>query len=345
MKVSPRDVETFLRRPPEGLRAALFHGSDEGLVRERAHRLASTLIDDLNDPFGVVDLTGPDIASDPAKLSDEANALSFGGGRRLVRLRGGGEGVTNALKPLMDGPTCEALIVIEAGNLAKASGLRRLMEQSKAAAAIGCYPDEGRDLVGVIEQGLTAHGLTADRDAIAYLSANLGGDRMITRSELEKLALHCADASTVSFADAVALVGDSANLGLDDTALATADGEHASVDRMVARLLREGTSPIAILRAVGRHFMRLQLAVGQIDRGKSPRDAVGALRPPVFYKHTQRVTAQLRWWRREALAAALDHLLDAELRCKSTGTPDAAIVSRTLLSIANSAARGRRANA
>jgi DNA polymerase-3 subunit delta len=342
MKVSPRDIERFLKQPPPELRAALFFGPDEGLVRERAQRLAGTVIDDLDDPFRVVEMSGSAVNADPARLADEANALSLTGGRRLVRLRGAGEGVTEALQTLLEGPNCEALIIIEAGGLAPRSGLRRLLERAATGAAVGCYPDEGRDLIGLIEDGLRGYGLNTDRDVVAYLAANLGGDRMITRSELEKLALYAADAGTVTLDDAVALVGDSASLGLDDTALATADGDHAAVDRAVARLLREGVAPIAILRAVARHFLRLQLAAGLVAAGKSPRDAIAALKPPVFFKHAPRLTAQLRWWPHTGLATALNHLLDAELRCKTTGAPDAAIVSRTLLAIANSAVRARR---
>ncbi|HUT50810.1 MAG TPA: DNA polymerase III subunit delta [Alphaproteobacteria bacterium] len=342
MKVPPRDVDRFLKQPPAELRGALFFGPDEGLVRERARRLAASVIDDLDDPFRVVAFSGAEIGADPARLADEANALSMTGGRRLLQLRGSGDGLANPLKALLDGPICEALIIIEAGALPPRSGLRRLLEQSRAGAAIGCYPDEGRDLIGLIEDDLRGHGLRAERDVIAYLAISLGGDRMITRSELEKLALYCAEAGAVTLEDAVALVGDSASLGLDDIALATADGDHAAVDRAVARLLRENVASIAILRAVGRHFMRLQLAAGLVEAGKSPRDAIGALRPPVFFKHAPRLTAQLRWWPRHSLAAALDHLLDAELRCKTTGAPDAAIVSRTLLLIANAAVRSRR---
>jgi len=342
MKVPPRDVDRFLKHPPEGLRSALFFGPDEGLVRERARQLAAAVVDDLDDPFRVVALGGAELSGDPARLADEANALSLTGGRRLVQLRGAGEGLANPLKDLLEGPVCEALIVIEAGALTPRSGLRRLLEGSKAGAAIGCYPDEGRDLVGLIEADLRGHGLGVARDAVAFLAANLGGDRMTTRSELEKLALYCADAGAVTLDDAVALVGDSASLGLDDVALATADGDHAAVDRAVARLLRESVASIAILRAVGRHFLRLQRAAGLVDAGRSPRDAIAALKPPVFFKHAPRLTAQLRWWPRQALAAALNHLLDAELRCKTTGAPEAAIASRTILAIANNAARARR---
>jgi DNA polymerase-3 subunit delta len=342
MKVSPRDTERFLKQPPADLRGALFFGPDEGLVRERARQLAAAVIDDLEDPFRVVSLTGAEITADPARLADEANALSLTGGRRLVQIRGAADSLANPLKDLLDGPNCEALIVIEAGALAPRSGLRRLLEQSGKGAAIGCYPDEGRDLISVIENDLRGHGLRAEPDVVAYLAANLGGDRMITRNELEKLALYCADAGTVTLDDAEALVGDSASLGLDDVALAAADGDHAAVDRAVARLLNENVASIAILRAVVRHLLRLQRAVGALEAGRSPHDAIAALKPPVFFKHAPRLTAQLRWWPRDSLATALDHLLDAELRCKTTGAPEAAIVSRTLLLIANAAARARR---
>lgn len=342
MKISPRDTERFLKQPRPDLRAALFFGPDEGLVRERARQLAAAVIDDLDDPFRVMALTGPELTADPARLSDEANALSLTGGRRLIQVRGATDALSGPLKDLLDGPVCEALIVIEAGALTPRSGLRRLLEQSGTGAAVGCYPDEGRDLIGVIENDLRSHGLRADPDVVAYLAANLGGDRMITRSELEKLALYCADAGAVTLDDAEALVGDSASLGLDDLALAAADGDHAAVDRVVARLLNENVASITILRAVARHFLRLQRAVGALDAGRSPRDAIAALKPPVFFKHAPRLTAQLRWWPRDSLAVALDHLLDAELRCKTTGAPEAAIVSRTLLLIANAAARSRR---
>ena len=39
----------------------------------------------------------------------------------------------------------------------------------------------------VLEVRLVRAGVEIDRDAVAYLAANLGGDRGITRAELDKL--------------------------------------------------------------------------------------------------------------------------------------------------------------
>ena len=87
MKVAPKDADRFAKAPPSELRAALVYGPDSGLVNERLRLLATSVVEDLGDPFRVVELSGSELRSDPARLADEAAAISFTGGRRLVKLR------------------------------------------------------------------------------------------------------------------------------------------------------------------------------------------------------------------------------------------------------------------
>ena len=345
MKIPPRQIESFLKNSDPGLRAALFFGSDEGLVRERASRMAASSVDDVTDAFCVADLTGPEIIKDPARLADEANAISLTGGARLVRLRSATDGIAEALRFVLDGPACEALIVIEAGPLAPRSALRKLIEGSERAGAVGCYPDEAGDVAGVVRDTLRAHGLTPSNDALSYLAGNLGSDRRVTRSEIEKLALYAAGQESVSLEDAQAVVADSAGLGLDDVALASAEGDHAGLDRGLSKLLLEGVSPVAVLRAAARHLQRLHQAAGLTAGGKRPQEAMAALRPPVFFKQIGRFQAQLRWWTQTDLGLALEYLIEAEVKCKSTGAPSEAICSRALMTIANAANRRRQVTA
>lgn len=345
MKIQPRQIESFLENPGPDLRAALFFGGDEGLVRERAGAMAASAVEDVADAFCVTDLTGPEIIKDPARLADEANALSLTGGARLVRVRGATDAIAEALRFVLDLPACEALIVIEAGPLAPRSALRKLIEGSPKAGAVGCYPDEAADVAGVVRDTLRDHGLSASSDALGYLAGNLGADRRVTRGEIEKLALYAAGQQTVSLEDARAVVADSAGLGLDDVALAAAGGDHGGLDRALAKLLLEGVSPVAVLRAAARHLQRLHQAAGLVAGGKPPHDAMAALRPAVFFKHKERFGAQLRWWTPADLGPALERLIEAEIKCKSTGAPAEAICSRALMTIANAANRRRQAAA
>ena len=88
MKVAPRDVARFLAAPPDKLRACLIYGADAGQVRELATGLAKSVAPDLDDPFRVVSIDAQTLAADPARLADEAAAIAFGGGRRVIRLQG-----------------------------------------------------------------------------------------------------------------------------------------------------------------------------------------------------------------------------------------------------------------
>lgn len=344
MKVPAGRADAFAAAPPAGIRAVLVYGPDEGLARERAERLVRSVVDDPADPFRVVGLDAAEVASDPARLADEAAAIAFGGGRRVVRLRGAGDKLVPACETLLSSPAAEALTVIEAGPLPPRSKLRALFEKAEAGAALACYADEGQALDALIDAAMKEHGLRLAPDARAYLAANLGADRMVSRQELGKLALYAGPDrdGPVTLEEAKACVGDAAAQTLDDAVYAAAEGDHAVLDRALGRLSREGTHAVAILRAAARHFQRLHAVKGAVAAGKPVTDAVKALRPPVFFKLEGRFAAQVRGWSEPGLADALGRLLDTEARCKRTGAATDALCGRCLLSIANAGQRAMR---
>lgn len=342
MKIQARQVESFLRAPDPSIRAVLVYGPDAGLVRERAESLARGVVADLTDPFLVSDLTGNSIAGDPARLGDEAAALALTGGRRAVRVRDCGDNVTRAAQTMLEGPAGDSLTVLQAGELGPRSSLRRLFEAAKDAAALPCYADEARDLDQLIHSVLGADSIDIAPDATEYLSANLGADRGLTRSELEKLAVYAGAGGRVTLDDAAAVVGDSAALSLEDLVYAVADGATENLDAQLARIIQEGTSPIRIIRAVSGHMLRLQVTAARVAGGEAAERAIKALRPPIFFQRARRFERQLAAWREPRLARALSLLLDAERNCKRTGMPDEAICGRTLLQIAALARGGRR---
>jgi DNA polymerase-3 subunit delta len=334
VKISPRHVAGVLKSPDPSYRAILVHGPDRGLVRERALALAATVVDDPGDPFRAAELTGDQIRGDPTRLGDEAAALSFTGGRRVVSVRGATDGVASIFAEFLDNPLGEALVVVEAGALASRSPLRKVFEKSKNGAALACYGDEGGGLATVITETLAGHGLAASRDALAYLQTHLGADRAVTRNELEKLALYMGGPGTVELDDALASVGDSAAASLDAIVHAAAGGRWPDLDRALERAYGEGTSPVAALRAMARHMTRLHLAVALAAGGRSPAQAMKSLRPPIIYKFEDRFAAQMRAWRGQRIAAALEVLIDAEVECKTTGQPAELLCGRALMRLA-----------
>ena len=135
MRVSSSDADKLSAAPPKGWIAALVFGSNNGLVRERADRLAKSVVPDLNDAFRVADLGADVLRKDPARLGDEAGAISMFGGRRVVRVRDATDGLADLFQGYVSDPIGDAFLVVEAGELNKTSSLRKLFEGAKAAAS------------------------------------------------------------------------------------------------------------------------------------------------------------------------------------------------------------------
>ena len=343
MKLPPSRIAGFLTKPDTKLRAALFYGPDAGLVRERADRLSVTVAGDLRDAFRVVDLAATTLVADPARLHDEAASLPFSGGRQLVRVRDAGDAVGALFQRFLgDPPPGDSVTVVEASDLPPRSSLRRAFEGAGNAAAIACYADGRRELEELVREVLGSHGIAVAGEAMAYLATRLGGDRLLSRGELEKLALFVGDKGRVGLAEAMQSVGDSAELDLDDVVLAAADGDAAALERALERAFAGGEMPVGVLRAAQRHFQRLHVTGARLAGGMSEDEALGSLRPPLFFKLEERFRRELRLWpaRRAALALAL--LVEAELNAKSAGLPPEAICRDALLRIARQAQRARR---
>lgn len=341
MKIAAARTDAFLRNPDPAVRAVLLYGPDSGLVRERADTIAKTVVADLSDPFLVADLGGDALADDPARLADEAAAMALTGGRRLVRVRDAADRALKAVEAMAAVPTGDSLVVIQAGELNPRSALRKYFESAKDMAALPCYADDGRDLAQLAHEIFAAAKVTAAPEAIDYLVAHLGADRGLSRSEIEKLALYAGDGGAISVEDAMAVVGDSAALSLDDVVYAATDGAAGALDRAYAKSMQEGVSPVAVLRAISGHLLRLQAVSARVAAGDPPAQAVKALRPPVFFKRKAQFARQAGIWQGRRVARALDLTMAAERGCKSTGMPDAALCGRALMQIAALARQGR----
>lgn len=337
MKLAPGRLEAFLAAPDPAIGAVLVFGPDEGLVRERVQRLIAAVAGAPADPFCYAELAPAVLRTDPARLADEAAAPALTGARRLLRIRDAGDGVTDACANAVRAAAGCALIVAEAGDLPKRSSLRRLFENARDAVAIACYADEGASLAALIAATLAAEGMTATPEALATLTGLLGADRALSRSELAKLVLYRGAPGEIGLEDVLAVVGDASAIPLDAVTFAACGGDTAALDRALAVALAEGLQPVSILRAVAQHLIRLLRAGELTAAGRSPREAMAALRPPVLFRREAAFARQLRAWSRLRLARALDLVTAAEFSCKTTGSPAPLICGRALMQIAAAA--------
>jgi DNA polymerase-3 subunit delta len=341
MIVAARDADRFAAQPPKGLRAALVFGPDAGLVQERAEKLLKSVVPDLGDAFSVADLGESTLLADPARLADEAAAISMMGGRRVVRVRGASNDLADLCGRFLDNPPGDALVVVEAGDLAKSAALRKLFEADDKAAAIACYADTARNLEDVVRDGLRAEGLSIAPEALAEAVSRLGSDRGVTRRELEKLALYARGQKSVSLDDVRAVMGDEAEARAEEACDAAGSGDFARLDLALERLWVADLSAVAVARSAMGHFQRLLQVSELTSRGEPLDGALKRLRPPLHFLRADSFKAQLRRWPQERIGEALDMLLDAETLAKTTAVPAEAAVGRALMNIAAMAKAAR----
>lgn len=351
VKAKASDIRANLAKLEPRFTAVLVYGRDEGMARERADILARQIVEDVADPFSTVKLDADEVKRDAALVADELAAMSMMGGRRLVRLERAPDGVAAAIGAALElvQPGSEAgnFLLVTAGDLAAGSKLRKLFEASKIALAMPCYGDEARDVEGLVRAALADSKMAIEPAALAFLTTNLGGDRLATRGELDKLMLYMRgrEPARVTLEDATACIGDSAGMVLGDIAAAVTGGDVRRLDLLFERAETRAESPVAILRIVSRRMMQFHFVCGLMEEGLACGDALNQLKPKLFFKDSDIFRAQAPGWRQENAARALDILSEAEGQCKSSGLPDRAIAMRACIRIAASVAPNRRRSA
>lgn len=339
MKIQTRDIERFVQSPDPACRAFLVYGPDEGLVRERAAILGKQVVEDLSDPFNVIDLPGALIEDDPARLADELAAMSMMGGRRLIRIRDGAEKavtmIEDALKTVhATDKSADNVLVIEAGDLKPSSKLRSLFEKMKDGAAIPCYADDAGNLSRILAQDFSVQGLKIDRDALMSLSAKLVGDRALARSMVEKIITYKGIGDgTVTLDDVLACTEDSSLLYIDDLTRAAFSGDSVTAGIMLQRLFQEGINPVGILRGLQNHCKKLLFVKALVEDGDNQTSAMKKLRPPLFFKAEKDFIAHLNLWTAARLKTLLEQLTDTEAECKTTGAMAETITDRLVFRI------------
>ncbi|MEM6810889.1 MAG: DNA polymerase III subunit delta [Pseudomonadota bacterium] len=333
MKLTWKQIEPFLKNPDPAARVILIYGPDNGLMKERSQMIGKTIVEDLDDPFNVVTLSAEILSDDPARLQDEAKAMSMMGGARLIKVENAADKLTPLLKEYLEDPSPNNLVLLEAGELTTRSSLRQLTEKAKNAAAIPCYVEDERGVNTLIRETLSNQGYFINSDAAQFLTANIAGDRSRIRNELEKLILYMGDEKNITLEHVEKCVGAIGEVDLEMLIYAVGASQSEKAINAYNKLIAEGVADIAILRSLQNHFRRLHYTRALMSSGQSIDQAVKLLSPPIFFKVESAFKGQVQKWSSPKLELILQKLTELETQTKQTGTPVQTLCSQAILAI------------
>lgn len=338
MKWNPKQLETAAANGEADLpRLIVVYGDDGGLVRHLVRKTAQAVCPN-DDPFLVDKLIADDIKQTPSLLTESAQTIGFGG-TKLITVdaahadAAGNAAVTAAVKDLLseDLPTT-AVIVIAATGIDAKSALAKAVEGHKQAAAIRCFLDSGRDLTTVISEKLATTGQKITPEARQFLVENLGNDRGITESELDKLLLYTADETQITLEHCLEVIASAPSVTVFKLCDAIGLRDRKQTDATLQMLQHEGVDGNMMLAMVARHLRRLLECQALCGQGMRPQDAMNRLRPPVFMGKDL-FQQQLGCYPKQRLEQALERLyiLQASSRKGFASSDD--IIHRGLLAL------------
>jgi DNA polymerase III subunit delta len=334
-EVKSHEFDHFLRRKDRTESIFLIYGPDRGLVSERAGEIAHNTGIDLQDPFTVTKLDAGELQSGAGQLIDEMNSIGLFGGEKLVWVRGTGseKALVDAVSALAKQNHSGSRMIVEAGDLKKTSALRKTAESAPSAVAIACYPDDNRSLSLLIDQQLGRHGLTISPDARAKLLESIGGDRLASRNEIEKLALYCHGLQHIELYHVIDCVADASGISVDEAVDAILSGDPDQFLLAINRIVASKTAIFLVLQACLRQFQLLDIMRNDMEANRSSASqSLATLGRHLHFKRKPIVEKALKAWPADALKKEMNRLNAAILQTRQRQILEDSIAINTLLS-------------
>lgn len=335
MRLAGAAALRFFARPEPGRAGLLIFGADAMRVALRRQEVIAAL----TGPEGEAEMrltriAGGDLRKDPALIDDAMRAQGFFPGPRVAFVEEAGDGIAAVLKAALAGWRAgDAMLVVTAGSLTRASALKKAFEDHPNAYATGIYDDPpGRD---EIETALAAAGLAGiDRAAMEALGALARAlDPGDFRQTVGKVALFkFGDATPLTPAEVALCAPATIEAEVDDVLDAVAEAHVAEVGPLMRRLEGQGINPVTLSIAAMRYFRTLHAAAAAPG---GPAEGLARMRPPVFGPRRERMLRQAQGWGMRRLETALGILTDTDLMLRSSSrAPAMAVMERALIRLA-----------
>lgn len=341
-EIKSHEFERFLEKGAELYRFYVIYGPDRGLVSERAGQLAKRSGVALDDPFALLKLDVSDLQGDPGRLIDEVNALGLFGGEKLVWLRGvnNEKPVLDAVQAILEQGAPANRLIIEAGDLKKGSGLRKIVEPSRDVAVVPCYADDARALNVLIDTELSTEGLAITPEARRHLIDQLGGDRVASRNEIRKLALYCRGMGKIEEHHVDEIIGDASSISADDAVDAILTGDLAAFHRAFQKILSSKTPLFLILQSCLKQFQLLDsMKIEMEEKRAQSGQVMMTLGRHIHFKRKPIFERALKSWRPEAVTREAERIQNAVLMSRQRQSLEPSIVFHALLGAALQAKR------
>lgn len=311
------------------LRPAYLLVGSESLLRDDATAvLRASILEPGSEDFNLDRLVGNETT--PAALEDVVGTLPVMAARRLVILtepeprRGSSRVLVDALAALVP-DLCDqeqTVLVVVAESVDRRS--RWFKAFRDPAAVVSCAEPKGqREIVKFVKAEAERQGIPLASGTAEALAEQVGGQLLVLRQELAKVALLAGEGETVERTHVAQSTRSVADQPIWDLTDAIGDGRVADAVTLLARMLATGAAPPAVLGALASHFRKLtRIAHGQTPGG-----------PPFAVR---KLNAQCRRYSPDRLVTCMANIAQTDTALKGAGAlPGSLALERLVIWLAS----------
>ncbi|WP_159952802.1 DNA polymerase III subunit delta [Rhizobium sp. 18065] len=344
-EIKSHEFEGFLQKSVRHYRVFVIYGPDRGLVNERASQIAKTTGVDLHDGFALIRLDVGDLQSDPGRLLDEVNAFGLFGGEKLIWIRGAAneKSLIDGLQYLGANPPEGSYVIVEAGDLKKGSGLRKVAEGERSIACVACYQDDARALNALVDNELSSANLRITPAARELLLESIGGDRIASRNEVRKLILYCLNEPVIDEHHVLDIVGDASAISTDEVVDAVLYGDPDAFLHAIQKVVASKTAVFLVLQSCMKQFQQLEvMRLEMEERQQQVAQVMQTLGRGIHFKRKPVIEKTLRNWNSQDLGREASRLNAAIFQSRQRAALEDNLAIQTLLATVLQSARRNR---
>ena len=314
-------------------RFLLFYGPNEGLIRNDILKISKIFKD--KKETDEITINGKEVDANQYIIDEEIKSFSIFSEQKLIHL----ENIKDKHLQYFDEISLidnNILVIIKSENLDKQSKIRKFFEKHIKYAAIPCYEDDVRSVMGLVSQFQSENKIIFETDIKNYLIQNLSTDRFISKNELEKLLLLIGNEKNkkIELGDVQKVLNDSSTNSLNIINEYIMYGRVGQVSNKLYKIFNEGTSPVAIIRSLQNYLFRVHKTQIEIKKTGNFDEAIKQLRPPVFWKDKDNFRNHCSKWPTKDVLLYIERLLEAEYMCKTQSSLNNQICEKYILSVA-----------
>ena len=335
MKGKQQDIFSIIKEKSTSLKCILLYGPNTYLVNDTYNKLCKSLFDE-NDVFAPPEFNIKKISKDSDIFYNEAKSLSFGGGRKYLKIDMDNSETSGPILDLLKDDLNETTLLIKAGNLSPRSSIRKSIEKLEDALIIPFYEDDFVSLKNFIKEKSNKRNFNFDDSAINAIISMSGFERSQVSDALERIMLfyEFAENKNINDEKIKEILFDTNQNQISELCKHICLGETRLSQKISDRLFLQGVTPPQFISALILHFQKLHLVGLGIMSGQSIGDAMKQIKPPIFFKEVNAFKAQIQNWNIAKVERALEILIESDLLTKTKPGLGKSIIGNIVIRLA-----------